>query len=79
MTKPRPEMISRCVRAVRDSDAWSSFWNDEDAEALVREILREMRRPTTGMIAAPPRQDYGITPAEVVHVWESMIDAAGKE
>ena len=74
-----PEMLARCVRAVRDSDAWSSFWNNEDAAELVKTLLQEMRRPTPGMIAAVPREKYGVTNAEIVHVWETMIDAAGKE
>jgi len=75
MTK-RPEMIARCVRAVRDSEAWSSFWNDDDAEALVRALLTELRRPTAAMITAGRCELPQVEGREIAHAWQTMIDAA---
>ena len=70
------DMISRCVRAVREDQRWA-FWEEDDARDFVRIVLKEMRRPTPEMIAAGPRGEYGIMNAEAVHIWEAMIDSAG--
>jgi hypothetical protein len=44
MSQPTEIEITACVRAMVRSEAWSSFWSEEDARKLVESVLRESRK-----------------------------------
>lgn len=64
-------MIDRLVEAVTRNEAWSSFWSEDEAKALIRAVLRELREPTAAMVDA----GMGPTLLRVTERWQAMIDA----
>lgn len=75
----RPEMIARCVRAVKEDQRWA-FWEDADAADFVRMVFRELARPTIHMMESGriAIDGHEFTRAEVMKIWIAMMDRAGR-
>ena len=71
------EMVELVARAIRKSEAWSSFWSVEDSRIMARAAIAAMREPTGQMCKAGIDGLTASVPASAA-IWRAMIGEALK-